>query len=81
MEDGDREGADSSGDEILFLVYRKLLSHAKVDCAHVIQSWVRDPHIRKDLPHGADVLFHVSFVDGIVVVCKDAHANLVSEDL
>ena len=39
------------------------------------------PHGRKDMSHGADVLFHTFFVDGIVVGRKDAHADLVGEYL
>ena len=31
--------------------------------------------------HGVDVLLHALFVGGLVVVCKDACADLVSEDL
>ena len=81
MEDGDGEGVDSSGGRIFFLICRKILSKAKVDCAHVVESWVRGPHGRKDLSHGADVLFHTSFVDGLVVGQKDALADLVSKDL
>ena len=81
MEDGDGEGADSSGGRIFFLVCRKLLSQAKVDCAHVVESWVRAPHGREDLSHGADLLFHASFVDGLVVGRKDDCADLVSKDL
>ena len=81
MEDGDGEGADSSVVRVLFPVCRKLSSQAKVDCAHVVDSWVRGPHGRKDLSHGAGVLFHTSFVDGHVVGCKDARAYLVREVL
>ena len=81
MEDGDGEGADSSGSRIFFLVCCKLSSQTKVYCAHVVESWVRGPHGRGYLSHGADVLFHASFVDGIVVGHKDARADLVSEDL
>ena len=79
MEDGDGEGADSSGGRIFFLVCRKLLSQAKVDGAHTVESWVRGPHARKDLSHGADVLLHASLVDGLVVLCQDACADLVSK--
>ena len=81
MEDGDGEGADSSGVRIFFLICRKLSSQAKVYCAHVVESWVRSPHGRKDLSHRADVFFHASFVDGFVVVHKYAHADLVRGDL
>ena len=59
----------------------KLLSQAKVDGAHTVESWVRGPHGRKDLSHGAEVLLHASFVDWLVVCCKDACADLVSEGL
>ena len=41
----------------------------------------RGPHGREDLSHGAEVLFHALFVDGIVVCCEDACADLVSEGL
>ena len=68
MEDGDGEREDSSGDRIFFRVGRKLSSQAKFDGAHAVESWVRGPHGREDLPHGADVLFHASLVDGLVVV-------------
>ena len=79
MEDGDWEGADSSGVSILLLVCRKLSSQAKVDCAHVVESWVRGPHGREDLSHGEDVFFHALFVDWLVVGCKDDCADLVSK--
>ena len=69
MEDGDREGAYSSGGRILFHVGCKLLSQVKVDGAHTVESWVRGPHGRKDLSHGADVLLHASLVDWLVVCC------------
>ena len=72
---------DFSGGRIFFLLCRKLSSQAKVGCAHVVESWVRVPHGREDLSHGADVLFHTSFVDGLVVGHKDARADLVSGDL
>ena len=81
MEDGDREGEASSRGRILFLVGRKLSSQKKVDCAHVVESWVRVPHVCEDMSHGANVLFHASFVGGLVVGCKDAHTDLVREDL
>ena len=78
MEEGDGEGADSSEGRIFFFVCRKMLSQAKVDCTHVVESWVRGPHGREDLSHGADVFFHASFVDGLVVGQKDGRTNLVS---
>ena len=81
MEDGDGEVADSSGGRIFFRVGRKLSSQAKVDGAHVVESWVRGTHGRKYLSHVADVLLHDSFVDGLVVGFKEAHADLVREDL
>ena len=81
MEDGNGEGADSSGGRISFLVHRKLSSQAKVNCAHVVESWVRGPHGHEDLSHGSDVLFQALFVDGLVVGRKDTRAYLVSEDL
>ena len=81
MEYGNREGEDSSGSRIFFRVGRKLLSQAKVDGAHVVESWVRGPYVRKYLSHGADVLLHASFADGLVVGCKDLHEDLVSKDL
>ena len=56
-------------------------SQEKVDCAHTVESWVRGPHGREDLSHGEDVLLHASLVDGLVVRCQDACADLVSEDL
>ena len=71
MEDRDGEGDDYSGGRIFFLVCRKLSSQARVNCAHVLESWVRDTHGHKYMSHGADVLFHASFVDGIVVGRKD----------
>ena len=81
VEDGDGEGADSSRGRIFFRVGRKLLSQAKVDGAHTVESWVRGPHGREDLSHGADVLLHASLVDWLVVRCEDACADLVSEYL
>ena len=83
MDDGDGERADSSGGRIFFCVGRKLLSQAKVDGNHSVESWVRGPHphVRKDLSHGADVLIHPSLVDGLVVSFQDACADLVSKDL
>ena len=81
MEDGDGEGADSSGGRIFFCVGHKLSSQAKVGGAHTFESWVRAPHGREDLSHGADVLLHTSLVDGPVVGRQDACADLVSEDL
>ena len=81
MEDGDGEGADSSGGSILFLVSCKLSSQAKVDGDHAVESWVRSLHVRKDLSHGADVLLHTLLVGGLVVGHQDACADLVSEDL
>ena len=59
----------------------KLSSQAKIYGAHGIESWVWGPHDRKYLSHGADVFLQASFVDGLVVGCKDACADLVSEDL
>ena len=81
MEDGYREGAYYSGGRIFFRVSRKLPSQAKTDGAHGVESWVWVPHGHKDLSHGADILLHNYFVDGIVVGCKDACANLASEYL
>ena len=81
MEDGDGERADSSGGKIFFQVGRKMSSQAKVEGAHTVESWVRRPHGRKDLHHGADVLFRASLVDGLVVGRQDACADLVSEDM
>ena len=81
MEDGDRERAHSSGGRIFFCVGRKLSSQAKIDGAHGVESWVWGPHGRKDMSHGADVLLHASFVDRLVVGCKDACTDLVSKDL
>ena len=81
MEDGDGEGADSSGGRIFFRVGRKLSSQSKVDGDYAVESRVRGPHSRKDLSRGADVLFQASLVDGLVVGRHDACADLVSEDL
>ena len=81
MEDGDGDEAESSGGTIFFIACRKLLSQAKVDCAHVVESWVRGPHGREDLSHGADVLFQASFVDGLVVGIKYTRVDLVSKYL
>ena len=81
MEDGDGEGAYSSGGRIFLRVGCKLLSQAKVDGAHAVESWVRGPHGREDLSHGAEVLLHASFLDWLVVCCEDACADLVSEDM
>ena len=81
MEDVDEEGAYSSGRRIFFRIGCKLLSQAKVDCAHAVEPWVRAPHGRKDLSHGVDVLFHASFVDELVVGLKDSRADFVSKDL
>ena len=79
--DGDREGADSSGGRIFFRIGLKLSSQAKVDGAHAVESRFRGPHGREDMSHGADVLFHASLVDGLVVGRQDACAYLVSEYL
>ena len=59
----------------------KLSSQAKVDGAHDIESWFWVPHGRKDMSHGAELLFHASFVDGLVVCCEDAYADLLRKDL
>ena len=67
MEDGDGEGAEYSRGRIFFRVGPKLSSQAKVDGARTVESWVRSPHGRKDLSHGADVLIHALLVDGLVV--------------
>ena len=66
---------------IFFHVGRKLSYQAKVDGTHGVESWVWVPHCPKYLFHGADVLLHDLFVIGLVVGCKDACADLVSEDL
>ena len=66
---------------IFFHVCRKLSSQAKIDGAHGVEPWVWAPHGRKDLSHKADVLLHDSFVDGLVVGCKDTCADLGREDL
>ena len=81
MEDGDGEGAEYSRGRIFFRVGRKLSSQPKVYGTHTVESWVRGPHGRKDLSHGADVLLHASFVDGLVVRRQDACVDLVSKDL
>ena len=81
MEDGDGEGEESSRGRIFFRIGRKLSSQENVDGAHAVESWVRGPHGRKDLSHGADVLLHASLVDGLVVGCQDACADLVSKYL
>ena len=81
MEDGDGEGADSSGGRIFFRVGRKLLSQAKINGAHIFESCVSPSHGRKHMSYGADVLFHASFVDGLVVGLKDACAEFVSKYL
>ena len=52
-------------------------SQAKVDGAHGVESWVWGPHSLKKLSHRADVLFNNYFVDMLVVVRKDACADLV----
>ena len=81
VEDGHGEGANSSRGRIFFRVGRKLSSQAKFDVAHAVESRVRGTHGRKDLSHGADVLFHASLLDGLVVGRQDACAELVSKDL
>ena len=81
MEDGDGEGTYSSRGRIFLRVGRKLSSQAKFNCAHAVESWVRGPHGREDLSHGAEVLFHTSFVDWLVVCGEDSYADLVSKDL
>ena len=81
MEDGDGEGAYSSGGRIFLRVGFKLSSQAKVDGAHTVESWVRGPHGREDLSHGAEVLLHALFLDWLVVRYEDACADLVSSDL
>ena len=80
MEDGDRERAHYSGGRILFCVGHKLSPQAKIDGTHGVESWVCGPQGREDLYHGADVLLHASFVDMLVVECKDACADLVIKD-
>ena len=77
MEGGDGEGAYSFGGRIFLRVGRKLLSQAKVDGSHTVESWVRGPHGHEDLSHGAEVLFHTLFVYGLVVCCEDSCADLV----
>ena len=62
-----------------FLVGCKLPSQTKVNFSHCVDSWVRVPHDREDLSHGAGVLFHIYMLDGIVVSRKDACADLVSK--
>ena len=82
MEDGDGEGADYYGGRILFCVSSKLSSQEKVDGAQAVESWVRGaPHGHDYLSHRAYVLLHASFVDRLVVDCKDDHVDLVIEDL
>ena len=81
MEDGYRAGAHSSGGRIFFRVGCKLFPQAKIDGAHGVESWVWAPHGSKYLSHGAYVLLHASFVDGLVVGCMDACVDLVSENL
>ena len=81
MEDGDGKGAYYSGGRIFLRVGRKFSSQAKVDGSHTVESWVRGPHGREDLSHGAEVLFHTSFVYGLVVFCEYSCADLVSKDL
>ena len=51
MEYGDREGAYYSGGGVFFRVGRKLLSEAKIDGSHGVESWVRAPYSREDLYH------------------------------
>ena len=75
------EGEYSSGGRILFCVGRKLSSQAKIDGAHGVEFWVWGPHGCKYMSHGVDVLLHTSFLDRLVVGCKDAYADLVSKDL
>ena len=81
MEDGDGEGAYYSGGRIFLRVGYKLSSQAKVDGSHTVDSWVRGPHGRGDLSHGAEVLFHTSFVYGLVVCCEYSCVDLVIKDL
>ena len=73
-------GRNLPGRGVFFCVGCKLSSQAKIDGAHGVESWVWVPHRHKDLSHGAGVLLHASFVDRLVVGCKDACADLVSED-
>ena len=51
---------------VFFRVGRKLLSQAKIDGAHGVESCVWGPHGHEYLSHGADVLLHASFVDRLV---------------
>ena len=67
MKDGDGEGAYSFGRRIFLCVGCKLLSKAKVDGAHTVESWVRGSHGRKYLSHGAEVFLHALFLDWFVV--------------
>ena len=57
------------------------MSQAKIDGAHGVEYWVWAPHGRKYISHGADVLLHASFLDGLVVGYKDACADLVRKYL
>ena len=65
----------------LFCVGFKLSSQTKANCYHCVESWVSPPHGCEYMPEGADVLLRASLVDGLVVVCKDACADLVRIDL
>ena len=72
---------DSSEGGVFLFVGCKLSSQSKADGVHGVESWVWDPHGRKYMSHGADVLLQESFVDRLVVGHKDACTDLVSEDL
>ena len=69
-----------TGGRIFFCVGCKLLSQAKIDGSHGVESWVWGPHGCKDMSHGAYIFLHAFFVDGLVVGCKCACADLVIED-
>lgn len=50
-EDSKGDGHDSRGSGVLLVISLELLTQAKVDCSHHIQSRVFGPHAGEDLSH------------------------------
>ena len=81
VENGDRQWVDSCGRSIFYLVGRKLSAQAKVDGSHYIELGIWGSHDHKYLAHGADILLHASFLNGLLLDCKDSRAYLVKKYL
>ena len=63
VDDRDWEWFDSSWQRVFSFVAAKLAGKAEIRFSVHVVAWVAGPHARKDLSHGADVLFHLSFAD------------------